>query len=154
VLIECLLERGIVVERGVEVVDIVNGVDSATARAKTPKGEVLFSADWIIGADGAHSVVRHRIGLEFSGAPYPFHWSLADVELLGDAEPDRAELRLDYRGPVLVRAPIGGGRHRLISNAPDLLARVPSSWKPGEVHWRSDFSVSHRMVKRRGTGRV
>ena len=60
VLIECLLERGVAVERGVEVVDIVNGADSATARAKTPKGEALFTADWIIGADGAHSVVRRR----------------------------------------------------------------------------------------------
>lgn len=154
VLIECLLERGVAVERGVEVVDIVNGTDTATARAKTPKGEALFSADWIIGADGAHSTVRHCLGLEFPGAPYPFHWSLADVELLGDAEPDRAELRLDYHGPALVRAPLGHGRHRLISNAPDVLARAPESWKPGKVHWRSDFSVSHRMVKRRGQGRI
>ena len=154
VLIECLLERGVAVERGVEVVDIVNGSESATARARTPKGEALFSADWIIGADGAHSTVRHRIGLEFPGAPYPFHWSLADVELLGDAEPDRAELRLDYRGPVMVRGPLGGRRHRLISNEPNVLSRVPASWKPGKVHWQSDFSVSHRMVKRRGTGRV
>jgi 2-polyprenyl-6-methoxyphenol hydroxylase-like FAD-dependent oxidoreductase len=154
VLIECLLARGVAVERGVEVVDIVNGADSATARAKTPKGEALFTADWIIGADGAHSTVRHRIGLEFPGAPYPFHWSLADVELLGDAELDRAELRLDYRGPVMVRGPLGHGRHRLISNAPNVLARIPASWKPGKVHWQSDFSVSHRMVKRRGTGRI
>ena len=154
VLVECLLARGVAVERGVEVIDIVNGTDSAAARVKTPKGEALFSADWIIGADGAHSVVRHRIGLEFPGAPYPFHWSLADVELLGDAEPDRAELRLDYRGPVMVRAPIAPGRHRLISNSRNVLARVPASWKPGKVHWQSDFSVSHRMVKRRGAGRI
>jgi 2-polyprenyl-6-methoxyphenol hydroxylase-like FAD-dependent oxidoreductase len=154
VLAECLFARGVAVERGVEVVDVVNGADGATARARTPNGDALFTADWIIGADGAHSTLRHRLGLEFPGAPYPYHWSLADVELAGDAPPDRAELRLAYRGPVLVRAPLGHGRHRLISNAPNVLSRVPESWKPGKVVWKSDFTVSHRMVQRRGHGRI
>jgi 2-polyprenyl-6-methoxyphenol hydroxylase-like FAD-dependent oxidoreductase len=154
VLGECLSARGVKVERGVEVTDIANGATGATARVKTPNGEALFAADWIIAADGPHSVVRHRLGLEFPGAPYPFHWSLADLELSGDAEPDRAELRLEYRGPVLVRAPLGHGRHRVISNAPDVLARLPASWRPGKVHWQSDFSVSHRMVPRRGAQRI
>jgi 2-polyprenyl-6-methoxyphenol hydroxylase-like FAD-dependent oxidoreductase len=154
VLAECLFARGVPVQRGVEVIDVVSGVDNATARARTPTGDAMFSADWIIGADGAHSTVRHRLGLEFPGAPYPYHWSLADVELGGDAPPDRAELRLAYRGPVLVRAPLGHGRHRLISNAPNVLSRVPASWKPGKVVWKSDFTVSHRMVSRRGRGRI
>jgi len=154
ILTECLLARGVAVARGVEVVDVVNSTDSATARARTPKGDAMFSADWIIGADGAHSTLRHRLGLEFPGAPYPYHWSLADVELSGDAPPDQAELRLTYGGPVLVRAPLGRGHHRLISNAPNVLARVPESWKPGKVHWKSDFTVSHRMVKHRGRGRI
>jgi 2-polyprenyl-6-methoxyphenol hydroxylase-like FAD-dependent oxidoreductase len=154
VLAEALAARGVEVEREVEAVDVVNGADSATARLRTRRGETLFAANWIIGADGAHSAVRHRLGLEFPGAPYPFHWSLADLDLAGDAEPDRAELRLERHGPVLVRAPLAPGRHRLISNAPDVVSRAPASWKPGRVHWRSDFSVSHRMVKSRGLGRI
>jgi 2-polyprenyl-6-methoxyphenol hydroxylase-like FAD-dependent oxidoreductase len=154
VLAECLFARGIPVERGVEVIDVVSGADNATARVRTPTGDALFTADWIVGADGAHSTLRHRLGLEFPGAPYPYHWSLADVELAGDAPLDGAELRLAYRGPVLVRAPLGHGRHRLISNAPNVLSRVPESWQPGKVVWKSDFTVSHRMVQRRGQGRI
>jgi 2-polyprenyl-6-methoxyphenol hydroxylase-like FAD-dependent oxidoreductase len=91
--------------------------------------------------------------LEFPGAPYPFHWSLADLEL-ADTPQDLAELRLESGGPVMVRAPLGNARHRLISNAPDVLTRVPASWKPGRVLWKSDFTVSHRMVAHRGQGRV
>ena len=34
---------------------------------------------WIVGCDGAHSRVRHELGLPFEGQPYPQDWLLADV---------------------------------------------------------------------------
>ncbi len=149
-----LAEHGIKVERGVEVTDVVAGEDGASVRARGPAGETTIKADWVVGADGAHSIVRKCLDLEFPGAPYPYHWSLVDVDLAGEAEEDHAELRLDWKGPIMVRVPLAPGRHRVISNGEGVLSRLPASWKPGKVHWQSDFTVSHRMVKKRGHGRV
>jgi 2-polyprenyl-6-methoxyphenol hydroxylase-like FAD-dependent oxidoreductase len=149
-----LAEHGVKVERGVEVTAVEVDGDRPSVRARTKAGETTITADWIVGADGAHSAVRNSLDLDFPGAPYPFHWSLVDVDLAGDAEEDHAELRLDWKGPILVRVPLAPGRHRVISNGPGVFARLPASWKPGQAHWQSDFSVSHRMVKERGRGRV
>jgi 2-polyprenyl-6-methoxyphenol hydroxylase-like FAD-dependent oxidoreductase len=38
-------------------------------------------AEFVLGADGSHSVVRSAIGLEFPGETYPSQFVLADVEL-------------------------------------------------------------------------
>ncbi len=154
ILAECLAERGVPVERGVSAFDVVPHADSARAVLAGPGGQETVEADWIIGADGAHSTVRKALDIGFPGAPYPFQWSLADVDLAGDAEPDRGELRLDRGRPVLIRLPIGPGRHRLIANGPDVLGLAPSSWSPGTIHWQSSFTVSHRRVQRLGEGRI
>jgi 2-polyprenyl-6-methoxyphenol hydroxylase-like FAD-dependent oxidoreductase len=42
-----------------------------TVKASSPYGERTFSAGWVIGADGARSVVRRAIGVELSGDIYP-----------------------------------------------------------------------------------
>ena len=42
-----------------------------TVKASSPDGERTFSAGWVIGADGARSVVRRAIGVELSGDIYP-----------------------------------------------------------------------------------
>jgi 2-polyprenyl-6-methoxyphenol hydroxylase-like FAD-dependent oxidoreductase len=149
-----LAGHGVRVARGIEVTDVTVHGDGVTVQALGPAGETAYHADWVVGADGAHSIVRKRLGLDFPGAPYPFHWSLADVDLAGDAEANYAELRLDWKGPIIVRVPIAPGRHRVISNGPGVLKRLPASWKPGKVYWQNDFTVSHRMVKKRGHGRV
>src|SRR5947199_152688 len=36
-------------------------------------------AGWLVGCDGAHSTVRHRLGLPFRGASYDEQFVLADV---------------------------------------------------------------------------
>ena len=51
-----------------EVVDVRREVDSATV--VTRSGET-FTADWVIGADGASSAVRKATGAEFEGITYP-----------------------------------------------------------------------------------
>ena len=38
---------------------------------------------WLIGCDGAHSTVRHGLGMPFEGDTQPSDWILADVHLAG-----------------------------------------------------------------------
>lgn len=154
ILAELLALQGVCVEHGVAAGAVATDPAGAEVTLSGPAGEEQVRVDWLIGADGAHSTVRKSLGIGFAGEPYPFQWSLADIDLAGDAEGDRAELRLEVGAPILVRLPMGRGRHRLISNAPDLLTRVPASWNPGAVHWRNDFRVSFRQVDRLGQDRA
>ena len=78
---------------------------------------------------------------------------MADVEL-GYAERDRGEMILDAHAPIVLRFPIGEGRHRILANGPDVLDRATARWKLGAVHWQSSYRVSHRQAERLGEGRV
>ena len=40
-----------------------------------------IDADFVIGADGAHSTVREQLNIRFEGHRMPGDWSLADVRL-------------------------------------------------------------------------
>ena len=56
---ECLL--------GHRVIDAEQTTDSVLVRVATPDGDQTFHGQWLIGADGAHSVVRKIIGAVFEG---------------------------------------------------------------------------------------
>jgi len=43
--------------------------------------EEVVSTDWLIGCDGAHSVVRHTLGVKFAGETLQSDWMLADVHM-------------------------------------------------------------------------
>jgi 2-polyprenyl-6-methoxyphenol hydroxylase-like FAD-dependent oxidoreductase len=149
---EALAREGGSVERGVSLSGVTAGATEATARFAGGLPDERF--DWIVGADGAHSTVRKAIGASFPGERYPFQWSLADAEIAGPIDRERVSLHLDPDRPLLVLFPLGGRRFRAISNAPDVLARLPSLLQAGAVHWQSSFSVSHRRADKVVEGRT
>src|ERR1700722_2648362 len=67
-LIERLGARGVIVERGLELLDFDDTGDAITARLRrSDGGEELCQADYIAGCDGARSRVREIIGGDFPG---------------------------------------------------------------------------------------
>ena len=52
--------------------------DGATATVKTVSGDV-FTADWVLGADGANSQVRQTAGFTFEGMTYPERFLVAST---------------------------------------------------------------------------
>lgn len=154
ILLAALSERGVSVGQGTELTGLETLPHAASVTLAASTGERSERFAWVIGADGAHSAVRKALDIPFPGAPYPFEWSLADVEIDGPVEPDRGEIHLDPRRPILFRVPIGPNRHRLIANGPDAIGRVPNTWRVTAVHWQSRFEVSHRQAERVGDGRV
>ena len=155
ILRDTLAGFGVTVDRGLEFIGLTQEAETVTATLRRADGsDETMVCDWLIGADGAHSAVRKALGLGFAGAPYPFRWSLADVDLVGDFPADEGEGRVTPGHPFILRFPIAPGRNRLIANAPNVLEILPPGWQVGSVHWLSEFSVSHRMVEKRLVGHV
>lgn len=71
---------GISVERETELLDFVQSESSVESQIKHKDGsnETIITK-YILGCDGAHSTVRHKLGLKFEGAPYEQNFLLADV---------------------------------------------------------------------------
>jgi 2-polyprenyl-6-methoxyphenol hydroxylase-like FAD-dependent oxidoreductase len=60
-----------------EVTDLIETGNSVVGvRARTPEGDLEIRADLVVGADGRHSIVRERAGLEIEslGAPIDVLW--------------------------------------------------------------------------------
>ena len=73
-------DLGGTVEQGVELVHIRPRHDAVDATLRDATGrESEVSVGYVVGCDGAHSSVRHELGLAFVGQPYPQDWLLADV---------------------------------------------------------------------------
>src|SRR5262249_896890 len=79
---EPLNRLGIAVERRVELLDFRVASDAVTARLRGADGsEESLRVAWLLGCDGAHSAVRHGLGIDFGGSADPNDWILADVHI-------------------------------------------------------------------------
>jgi 2-polyprenyl-6-methoxyphenol hydroxylase-like FAD-dependent oxidoreductase len=81
-LTDALMHRGIKVERGTEL-DGFNddGPIVRTRLTQTGSGPNSFEATLLLAADGAHSLVRDALGIDFPGHNFPEVWPLYDIEL-------------------------------------------------------------------------
>ena len=100
----------------------------------------------LIGADGAHSIVRKNLGIGFDGESFPGDWGLADVHLSDWPFPfDRPVITLD-RHHICAFIPMAEGFGRFVSNDPDVLDRLPPDAKVKSIVWQSTFRISFRQV--------
>ena len=73
-----LASLGITVERQVEAVGFTADAAGVSGTLRHPDGrEEILRTDWLVGCDGAHSVVRHQLGVEFEGETLNSDWLLA-----------------------------------------------------------------------------
>ncbi|WAJ31466.1 FAD-dependent monooxygenase [Antarcticirhabdus aurantiaca] len=169
---ERLAEQGVTVERSVAAQSIDVGSEGVSAVLQAASGhEETVRARWLVGCDGAHSVVRHALGVPFSGETLPSDWMLADVHMTGYPHPDTDAAVYWHKEGVLIVFPISPGRYRVLGDLPssgaevppaptldqvrDLLARRAS---PGmSVHdpiWLAGFRINDRKVRDYRHGRV
>ena len=79
---ELVARSGVTVERGVELVGLVDGEEEAEATLRHADGRIeRIVPDWILGCDGAHSAVRELSALPFVGSSYPDEGLIGDVEM-------------------------------------------------------------------------
>jgi 2-polyprenyl-6-methoxyphenol hydroxylase-like FAD-dependent oxidoreductase len=116
---ERLESLGVKVQRQTEVVGLSLRNDGGDAVLRTPDGkEEKASADWVVGCDGAHSLVRHTVGAPFAGKTMDSDWILADVHMRGYPAPDSEATIYWHQDGAFVIFPISPGRYRLLANMP------------------------------------
>jgi len=170
---EHLNSLGVQVEREVELTTFTEAEGRITARLRHADGrEEQLTTDWLIGSDGAHSTVRHTLGLEFLGNTLESHWILADVHLHGYPFPESEIATFWHSDGVLVFFPISPGRFRVIANIeappgggkapdptlPDVQAivdhRGPGNILLSDPIWLAAFRINERKVADYRKGRA
>jgi 2-polyprenyl-6-methoxyphenol hydroxylase-like FAD-dependent oxidoreductase len=111
------------IERSCELVAFIQQDDRvvATLRRTTEGGaveEFTHKSKYIVGCDGAHSTVRHLLGLSFDGAQYADGFGAADVSIKCDLKADEMHAYFSDEGGLLI-IPFGGDRYRIIFEAED-----------------------------------
>ena len=81
ILRERLAGLGTQIERDVRLVGFEQDDEGVTATLEGPDGEETVRAAYLVGADGAHSVVRKTLGLSFEGGAFTEQYMLGDVEV-------------------------------------------------------------------------
>ncbi len=73
---------GLQVEWNTELTGFTQDAEGVTATLRGPDGhEETVRAAWLVGCDGAHSVVRHTLDIAFAGKSYTQWFGLADATL-------------------------------------------------------------------------
>ncbi|TKR54337.1 pentachlorophenol monooxygenase [Allopusillimonas ginsengisoli] len=129
VLAEELAMHGTRVERGLRLTAFEQDGEGVTATLSSEAGESRVRCRYLIGADGAHSMVRKSLGLSFEGAAFGEQYMLGDVEVDWSFRHDLA-LRFMYQVDgqtldMLVCVPLPGcGRYRMSMNVVADLAKA------------------------------
>jgi 2-polyprenyl-6-methoxyphenol hydroxylase-like FAD-dependent oxidoreductase len=76
VLDEFLNSLGLKIERTVELTRFTASNDKVVSTLRHADGaEELAKTSWLIGCDGAHSTIRHQLGMEFHGETSLINWN-------------------------------------------------------------------------------
>ncbi|WP_327280379.1 FAD-dependent monooxygenase [Streptomyces sp. NBC_01205] len=137
---EFLVRFGTHIERETELVSFVQDADGVTCRLTGPAGEEEVRTRFLVGCDGAHSIVRKGLGLSFEGGAFPEEFMLADVEVDWDLPYGYAVRAMHHDAggavdDVLVCIPLpGSGRYRVSMMVPPELSAAPPQGGDGVVH--------------------
>ncbi len=115
-----LRRLGVTVERSVEITGFEQTDGGVTTHARGRDGKDFdVRAAYLVGGDGAHSIVRKTLGLSFEGAAYPQDFLLADCRVEGLPRPADLALFLHDRDfAVYMPLPDGTGMGRIITQKP------------------------------------
>jgi 2-polyprenyl-6-methoxyphenol hydroxylase-like FAD-dependent oxidoreductase len=169
---EYLVERGVHVERGVELVDSRAGAENVLCTLRHKEGPTeRLQPRYLVGCDGAHSSIRHRAGIPFEGGAYPQTFVLGDVEVDGELERDVAHAYLGEGGMLFFFPLARPTTWRMLGMRPPdgederaeptlgQLQEIADAFTGGSLRlrdpvWLTYFRLHHRHAARYRAGRV
>ena len=167
-----LARLGTEVERRVELVAFEQDEDGVRTTLQHPDGgQETAHVSYLIACDGAHSPVRHALGVSFSGDDYPTDFMTADVQVDWKLPRDEQAFFFAAEG-MLASFPLPRGRAALVADigpaqgdhpplgepALEDLQAIFSARTPGGVLsdpiWKVYYRVHCRQAERYQVGRV
>ncbi|HEX7896106.1 MAG TPA: FAD-dependent monooxygenase [Terriglobales bacterium] len=167
ILVEELRRNGGAVEYDTTLASAVQHDGYVTATLDRKGERIDVTALFLVGCDGAHSLVRHLLDLSFDGSQYTASFMLADVETNEVLPGDELHLCPSEFGPLAI-FPMSATRRRIVAtvdeaeeDAPSLAfvrkvvaQRAPVGFEALSLRWSSYFRVHHRHVSRMNVGRI
>jgi 2-polyprenyl-6-methoxyphenol hydroxylase-like FAD-dependent oxidoreductase len=137
VLARHLATFGVDVERGVELTGVETHGDHVEVGLNADGVEARHRFRYVVGCDGAHSLVRKALGIGFEGSAMPAEFMLGDVRIDWDLPRGLAfratRTAVDAPPDFLVAIPLPGhGRYRVSTLAPtEPVAEPDGEWAHG-----------------------
>ena len=114
-LLERVRDLGVDLRWGHRLVGLTDGGDGVDLAFETADGPASVHARYVVGTDGAHSSVRHLVGVGFPGHSFPDLFLICDI---------RAELPFPNERRFFFDPPWNPGRQVLIHPQPDGIWRI------------------------------
>lgn len=108
-------ELGVTIHHGHRLSSLAQDAEGVDAIFETDAGPVTHRAAYLVGADGAHSGVRHAAGIGFAGYSFDDRFLIADI---------RADLPFSNQRHFHFDPPWNPGRQVLVHPQPDGLWRI------------------------------
>jgi len=105
------------------VLDVQAHEQGVEVRIATPQGEYHLTADYLLAADGARSVVRQALGLKLAGAAHEGRYVIVDVKMRSDYPTERR---------AFFDCPGNPGATVLVHRQPDDIWRIDYQLDEGE----------------------
>jgi 2-polyprenyl-6-methoxyphenol hydroxylase-like FAD-dependent oxidoreductase len=168
-LVEQLELLGIRVERNTTLLSFRSTENKVVAQIKKKNGEEeTYEAAYLAGCDGAHSIARKELGIEFAGGTYQDIFYVADLQAEGAAADGQMHGALDDADFLAIFPMKGKGRIRLVGSVRrDLQQKEHLAWDDvsqhiiqvmkidvKEVKWFSTYHVHHRVASHFQQGNV
>ena len=141
-----------------------------TVCASTPEGKKMFSGSWLIGADGANSIVRKLAGIDFQGftweerflvvsTPYEFEKPISDLSYVNYfADPEQWFFLLKVPGLWRVMFPVQKHETEASIFSPDSVEQrlqwVNASEQAYDVAHTTLYKVHQRVAEKYREGRI
>jgi len=167
---DLLTELGGFIEWNSEFLGFEQDARGVRSRLRIGDAKQECASDWLIGCEGAHSVIREQAGFRFVGKTYPLSFLLADVRLEGALRHGENYVWLHKNGsfaalplpaPQTWRLFVDVTNTRNLADVSLDLVRRLMVERTGtteiEIHnptWISEFKIHCRLVDRYRLGRV
>ncbi|KAI0012492.1 FAD binding domain-containing protein [Xylariaceae sp. FL0662B] len=162
-----LAKHGSVVEMGVEAKNIAQDADGVTVHlARGDGAEEVVRAKYVVGADGAHSCVRHAAtNLTFEGAAYDQEFILTDARIESSTIAKNRAYMCFGQG-VMIVIPLRDGGVRVVASRPGredpklediegfMREVLPGGGSLHDPVWLTGFRLHHRGVNSYRDGRL
>jgi 2-polyprenyl-6-methoxyphenol hydroxylase-like FAD-dependent oxidoreductase len=156
ILEDYLNEKGIAVERNIELLKIVNTDAALQLQFKDVNKNTNFSietAGTVIGADGSKSKVREEIGVAFEGWEHPAEYTIYDIALETPISHTEGHYRF-YKEGAMLMLHISDGVWRVAGNLKNILNYLPKGTTTGKISWETNFIISEKVAANYSVGNI